>query len=377
MASMVRHADKAFDAWQRGRQHLAVLTHPRSVCHRPRILFAIAIAMAAAAAIGCGASDGAGAAAASNATDPGGSADAGSSTTPDAGNTAIADATTTTDAATNTAPGPDPDPTADNALIAARPYKVQAPASPSGALPLIVELHGYSDTAAGVEGWFKLGALVESQKVILAIPDGTKDSLGLQFWNAGKACCNFDDSKVDDVAYLMAVIHDVERHHTVDRQRVFVIGHSNGAFMAHTLACRHAESIAAIVSLAGAAPITATDCATSEPVAVLQVHGDADEVIDYGGGTLFSGAEAFPSAAITVGSWAARNGCAPAATDTGVVLDLVTTLAGSETHVATHSGCKAGSAAELWTVKGGTHVPELQAAWAATVYGFVSAHPKL
>jgi polyhydroxybutyrate depolymerase len=39
------------------------------------------------------------------------------------------------------------------------------------------------------------------------------------------------------VAYLGAVIDDVAAHYTVDPKRFFVIGHSNGGFMAHRLAC--------------------------------------------------------------------------------------------------------------------------------------------
>ena len=44
----------------------------------------------------------------------------------------------------------------------------------------------------------------------------------------------------------------VKKEYEIDPKRVYIIGHSNGAFMAHRLAHDHSGTIAAIVSLAGA-----------------------------------------------------------------------------------------------------------------------------
>ena len=63
----------------------------------------------------------------------------------------------------------------------------------------------------------------------------------------------------------------------VDPYRIYVAGHSNGGFMSYRLACTHADRIAAIVSLAGATFDTPADCSPTEPVAVLQIHGTADD----------------------------------------------------------------------------------------------------
>ena len=49
-----------------------------------------------------------------------------------------------------------------------------------------------------------------------------------------------------------AILADVKAKYNVDPKRVFVIGHSNGGFMSHRLACDRASDVAAIVSLAGA-----------------------------------------------------------------------------------------------------------------------------
>jgi len=44
--------------------------------------------------------------------------------------------------------------------------------------------------------------------------------------------------------------------------------------------------------------------------------------------------------------------------------------------MARHEGCRAGGAAELWTVHGGNHIPSLQPAWAGLIYDWMAAHPR-
>ena len=82
------------------------------------------------------------------------------------------------------------------------------------------------------------------------------------------------------------MIDDISTRYNVDPKRIFIVGHSNGAFMSHRLACDLSDRIAAIASLAGAAWNDASKCNPSSQVSVLDVHGDADTVINYGGGAV-------------------------------------------------------------------------------------------
>jgi polyhydroxybutyrate depolymerase len=260
--------------------------------------------------------------------------------------------------------------------LTARPYRATVPSKYDAAVatPLVVLLHGYSATSKVQDDYFKLSALAETKTFLVALPDGLKDPKGNQFWNATDACCGFLGSPTDDVAYLRAVIADMKAKYNVDPKRVYIIGHSNGGFMAHRLACELSGEIAAIVSLAGASFADPAKCLATEPVAVLQVHGDADDTIRYSGGSIGSGVPAYPGAKETVAMWAAKNGCSPDRVETSTRLDLDTKLAGDETKVARHA-CTRG-AAELWTIEGGSHIPSFQPTWAPLIYGFLEAHPK-
>jgi polyhydroxybutyrate depolymerase len=261
-------------------------------------------------------------------------------------------------------------------LIAARPYAVTQPSKydPNVPTPLVVLLHGYTYTAKVQDDYFKVSALAEKKTFLVALPEGTKDSLKNQFWNAGDACCDFYKSGVDDVAYLHAVIDDMKARFNVDPKRVYVVGHSNGGFMAHRLACDLADDIAGIVSLAGAVDSDPTKCNPSSPVSVLEVHGDADGTVAYGGGSLIAGLPPYPSARTTIATWAGKNGCDGMLTPSGEKLDLESGIPGDETTVARYACAK--GAAELWTIAGGTHVPSFQPTWAERFYAFLEAHPK-
>src|SRR5205814_3467937 len=103
--------------------------------------------------------------------------------------------------------------------------------------PLLILLHGYTASGAQQEMYFKLGPVANAQGFLYAIPDGTVDGAGNRFWNATDACCNYFGSAVDDVAYLGAIMDDVGTRYNVDPKPIFVVGHSNGGFMAHRLAC--------------------------------------------------------------------------------------------------------------------------------------------
>ena len=256
------------------------------------------------------------------------------------------------------------------------PLRVPAGYDGSAPVPLVVLLHGYTSSGAGQDAYFGLSKLVDRYGFIMVAPDGTEEASEKKprFWNASPSCCNFQRSTVDDSAYLAALIARVKSSHKIDPKRVFLIGHSNGGFMAYRMAHEHSGTIAAIASLAGADQGGPAGGAP-QPVHVLQIHGTADTVIRYDGGA-FRGGEGHPGARASVEAWAGRNGCAIAGETVGT-LDLEAKLAGAESEVVRYtSGCKAGGSAELWTIAGGGHVPALSAHFTALVVEWLLGHPK-
>ena len=258
-------------------------------------------------------------------------------------------------------------------------YRADRPA------PLLIMLHGWGSSGPQHENYLELAAEADERGVLYAHPNGVRDKRGDRFWNATDACCDFDRRGIADVRYLTDVVNQIDSIANVDRRRIFFMGHSNGGFMSHAMACRRAGLVAAIVSYAGAAPRDWGDCRPAEPVAVLEIHGDADRVVDYDGGRIDPpGAAAplapFPSVNGTAALWLRRNGCSADMVRLSTRLNVAAGIGGpdgpAEAIVRQSRGCAAGGHMEVWRVPRGGHVLSLSPRFQDLVLDFLLAHPK-
>lgn len=241
--------------------------------------------------------------------------------------------------------------------------------------PLIVLLHGYTSSGAVVDRYMGLSAIADDYGFLLVAPDGMREPGGDEnpYWSASDACCNFFDTGVDDVGYILSVIERMQDEYNVDDRRIYLIGHSNGGFMSYRMAYEHSETIAAIASLAGASH-AAERPAPEYPVNVLQIHGTADGTIAYPGGEIRE--TRYPGAMASVRQWAGYNGC----TTQGRARerrDLDASLPGHETGVLTFDvGCRPGGSVTLWTITAGAHSPTFSDSYAEQVVEWLYDHPK-
>lgn len=182
-------------------------------------------------------------------------------------------------------------------------------------LPLVVDLHGYSEGADVHLQFTKMENLGAAKGFAVLTPNGSGD---VPFWNS------FGQPAPDDVAYLTGLVDQVAASQCVDLNRVYVDGMSNGAFMTSLLACRRPVVFAAAVMVAG---LQFPDgCASGPPVPVMAMHGTDDNYVRYEGG-FGDGVRTLgvdPDTASTAGrnlsvpdaaeAWARRNRCTVGAT---------------------------------------------------------------
>jgi polyhydroxybutyrate depolymerase len=257
--------------------------------------------------------------------------------------------------------------------LGGRPFQLYVPGSyrPGEQVPLVVLLHGFRASATMQETYFRMTGESERRGFLYAMPDGTADRDGLRFWNATPACCDRYHTGVDDSDYLSRLLTEVASSYSVDPHRVYLVGHSNGGFMAYRMACDHAGVITAIVSLAGAMTDDPARCRPDRPVSVLQIHGTADATIRFDGQTE---GRSYPSVATTLADWRRLDGCSDTADTSAPPMDLVSNLPGAETTVTTyHDGCRDGTRVELWSIQDGAHVPALTMTFARAVVDFLYA----
>jgi polyhydroxybutyrate depolymerase len=85
---------------------------------------------------------------------------------------------------------------------------------------------------------------------------------------------------------MLALIDTLAAHYSVDRNRIYASGCSNGAMMANRLAAEKSDVFAAVVGVAGPLALSATnsELKPSRPVSVMDFHALTDQGVPYNGG---------------------------------------------------------------------------------------------
>lgn len=253
---------------------------------------------------------------------------------------------------------------------AERPATVVLPDDSASLHPLLLVLHGYSSSGPQIDAYTGLRNEAAKRGVVLAFPNGTQEASGFRFWNATDACCNLHGSTVDDVSYLLALIEEIGSEIPIDRRRVYVFGHSNGAFMAYRLGCSSAKTFAAIAGLAGGTYADPNQCAPNARLSVLHMHGTSDEVIPINGTFLLA---EVPAALRSVRTWAAYNNCNPKSLQRTGALDIESKLPGKET-VAYGFRCPKGVDVDFWKIVGAKHSPSPNANFGGRLFTWLLRH---
>ena len=223
-----------------------------------------------------------------------------------------------------------------------------------GLLPLVVALHGYGEYPEYITGYFETQDSVHENGHLLLTPKGTENPDDDWFWNGTDACCDFYDQKPDDVGWLTGLIDEAVEDYGVDSERVMLIGHSNGGFMSHRMACDAGNYLHTIVNFAGSTYDEFDECAETGYPNIINVHGTDDNVIYYNGGSI--GSNSYPSAPQSTSFWAERSGCEEERTFIRN-LNLVNNDEVNETEDLEHLNCAKGNRVTLWKVNDEAHMP--------------------
>ena len=155
-------------------------------------------------------------------------------------------------------------------------------------LPMVVNYHGYDNTAANFERYTGLSAEADQANFIVAFPQGALDNNVPQpkpSWNAGIGAGG-PTGLTDDVQFTRDILSYLQRNYCIDTHRIYVTGYSIGASMAYRIACTLSDQIAAFATVEGAFyHIPPNGCQASRPIPVLDIHSLADTFAPYNGST--------------------------------------------------------------------------------------------
>lgn len=192
-----------------------------------------------------------------------------------------------------------------------RRYLLHQPASVAHPAALVIVLHGHGGNARQARAVSRMNGVSDREGFLAAYPNGTGwMNLPPLSWNAGYCCGYAANTRVDDVAFISALIDDASRVFPVDPGQVYATGISNGGMMAYRLGCELSGKIAAIAPVAGALGVS--NCSPKEPVSLIVFHGTADEFVRYEGGKSPSDSNGRidPSVADSVRRWVEQDRCA-------------------------------------------------------------------
>ena len=141
-----------------------------------------------------------------------------------------------------------------------------------------------------------LAGLVDREGFLYSYPTGPLPTGDGWYW------LHIQDRLHDawSVNFVLSVIDDIALHFNVDPRRVYLVGHSNGGFMAYRMACDHPDRIAAVATHGSF--VTSWDCAPSQAVHVLHMHGTLDQAVNYTAGATLQGARV-TGAPATAATW--------------------------------------------------------------------------
>lgn len=211
------------------------------------------------------------------------------------------------------------------------------PAARGGPAPMLLAFHGSGGSGPFMARYSGLAALADSAGFIAVFPSaaGTRHNWTLR---AAAGAPRADD----DVAFVRALIGWIEQRRCVDLHRVSAAGVSNGGGFTARLACEMNDVLAGVVVVAGGffSQLGAT-CDTDRPISVLEIHGDADQIVPYLGRAGGAGA-----VRPWVDDWVRRDRCRTTPTES-VFAPRVTRLR--------WFGCGDGSVVEHLRIASGRH----------------------
>lgn len=211
----------------------------------------------------------------------------------------------------------------------------------TASFPLVFNLHGYTSNAQQQLIYSQMNTVADAHDFIVVYPNGLNNS-----WNSGFTLPY--QSGVDDVGFISALIDSLDEDYSINLNRVYACGMSNGGYQSYRLACDLSQRITAIASVTGLmSTITKLNCNPARTVPVMQIHGTSDAIVPIGGSTGSESAEA------TLNYWKQQNGCA----NTPVVISVpnISTSDNSTAKKRVYEPCNNGTDIWYYEIVNGGH----------------------
>lgn len=170
-------------------------------------------------------------------------------------------------------------------------YRLHLPKDYDGkeALPVVILYHGYGRTkgqggtergAEGMEEVSGLSELADKERFIAVFPNGDKKSS--YSFNNGQ----WFFSKRDDEKYTERMLDELEDNLNIDKDRIYMVGYSQGGSFTHNIANKMSDRVAAVVENAGW--MTGKEKLPESPFPIMSIQSKSDKVAPMNGNPWYS-----------------------------------------------------------------------------------------
>lgn len=167
-----------------------------------------------------------------------------------------------------------------------RKFWIQLPDVPGNLdnnLPVIIVLHGDGGTGSGIAAYSGIADLAATHNFIGVFPNAYAGG-----WNRAV----LGEAPADDLLFMQDIIDYLCENYSINRNRIYVTGHSAGGFLAYRMSIELADKIAAIAPVAASMYGDANNNGSAYinnylgsgsfvKMPILHIHGDNDNTVAY------------------------------------------------------------------------------------------------
>lgn len=166
-----------------------------------------------------------------------------------------------------------------------RTYRLYLPDgyTATGQYSLVIGIHGLGDNAINFgNALSEFKSIADTAHIILAYPQGLKNPIIGNGWNAGAGALGiYPSADIDDVGFINALTDSLQNKYPIIKEQTYLFGFSNGGFMTQRMACEANEKFTAFASIAGTIGNKINDCNPDRKVPILHLHGTSDINVGY------------------------------------------------------------------------------------------------
>jgi polyhydroxybutyrate depolymerase len=223
-------------------------------------------------------------------------------------------------------------------------------------VPILFMLHGGGGTMLNAQNFTNLNQVSNANGFIAVYPEGygVIPSGGFS-WADGRGT-SADIAGIDDLGFINKLLDTLMANYTIDTNKIYICGFSNGGFMIQRLACEQNQRFAAMASLGSIMDtILFSNCNPQRAIPMMFVLGTEDPFVPFNGGAMIGSGLVtdIVGADILINFWKTNNNCL--LSNLPINLPDIDQSDSSTVTLFNYSNCSCNSDVMFYKVNGGGH----------------------